>query len=97
MGSKKSKPKRLSKYASDTASSIPRSHTGETEVKEFRQVHEDRVSCVAVYKPGVCVSGSTDTVRECCCYTNSTTISLTLFKCFKEWQSNIILIYLRLF
>ena len=66
MGSKKSKPKRGSRYENDTATTIPQ--TAGTEVKEFQQVHEDRVSCVAVYKPGVCVSGSTDTVRKCCVF-----------------------------
>ena len=65
MGTKKSKPKRGSRYENDTAATDVASglQTDEHEVKAFQQVHEDRVSCLAMYKPGVCVSGSTDTVR----------------------------------
>jgi hypothetical protein len=64
MGSKKSKPKRVSRYESNTtAANVPVSQANGTDMKEFQQVHEDRVSCVAVYKPGVCVSGGSDTVR----------------------------------
>ncbi|CAB4011825.1 WD repeat-containing 31-like [Paramuricea clavata] len=63
MGTKKSKPKRGSRYENDTTATtnIPGLQTDGTEVKKFQQVHEDRVSCVAAYKPGVCVSGGTDT------------------------------------
>ena len=64
MGSKKSKPKRVARYESNTApTNLAASQANGADIKEFQQVHEDRVSCVAVYKPGVCVSGSTDMVR----------------------------------
>ena len=65
MGAKKSKLKRGLKYENDTTGDIRTSQTGLTEVKAFEQIHEDRVSCVAAYKSSICVSGSTDTVRDC--------------------------------
>lgn len=62
MGSKKSKPKRNPKYGENTSGSCG-SQTSEGDRKEFGRVHADRVNCLAVYKPGVCLSGGTDTVR----------------------------------
>ncbi|XP_028395036.1 WD repeat-containing protein 31-like [Dendronephthya gigantea] len=59
MGSKKSKPKRASRYESDTTANEI-SQAAQNEVKEFPPVHGDRVTCLAAYKPGICVSGSTD-------------------------------------
>ena len=66
MGTKKSKPKRGSRYENDTAATDLASglQTADNEVRSFRQVHEDRVSCLATYKPGVCMSGSSDTVSN---------------------------------
>ena len=62
MGSKKSKPKPNSKYGENTSGSSG-SQTGESERKELGRVHADSVKCLSVYKPGVCLSGGTDTVR----------------------------------
>ncbi|XP_046844524.1 WD repeat-containing protein 31-like [Xenia sp. Carnegie-2017] len=56
MGPVKSKPKRVAAYKHNETSMF----TNALETKEFSLVHDDRVSCVAAYKPGWCVSGSTD-------------------------------------
>lgn len=58
MGPVKSKPKRVAAYKHNETSMF----TNALETKEFSLVHDDRVSCVAAYKPGWCVSGSTDCV-----------------------------------
>lgn len=59
MGLKKSKHSRISKYEDKGAAidGLPRDDS----MKEFGPIHSDRVSCLAVCKPGVCLSGSNDT------------------------------------
>lgn len=64
MGSKKSKPKRGSRYESDITANIEVSQIAGSEVKEFSPVHGDRVTCLAAYEPAICVSGSADMVRN---------------------------------
>ena len=62
MGLKHSKHKFGSSYK-DNAPEVSSSQTGSNEIKDFETVHVDRVNCLAVCKPGVCLSGSSDTVK----------------------------------